>query len=197
MKNKHHYFAEIVESSLAYWVGQSWQWNAYPTFGSMIAIDMLDKVFYAVVYDIKMGSSDPNRYPMTYQKTEQELLADYPHIFEFIKTNFYCLPIGYAQNGKNYHFLPVEPAKIHAFMRSMTDAEKKQFFCSVDFMPILFKTTLVADVDELMLALVRNLIEHDALSEERIHEFLENFSLMAGNDYRRLKIFAKRIGQFI
>lgn len=195
MKSKNQYLAEVVESSLMTWVGQCWQWQQFPSFGSLVAIDTLDKTLFAVVFDVKMGSGEPNRYPMTYQKTEQELLSEYPHIFEFIKTNFHCLPIGYRQKEQFFHLLPPEPAKIHAFMRYMTEEEKGAFFTKTDFMPILFNTTLVSDIDELLLAIIRNLVIEGILVEEAMYTFLDFFSLLAGNDYRRLKIFIQRINQ--
>lgn len=191
--SNHHYFAEIVESSLHTWVAQCWQWAKHPAFGSLVALDMHDKQVYAIVYDVKIGSGDPHRYPVTYQKTEQELLAEYPHIFEFIKTTFFCLPIGYEYKKAYYHLLPPEPAKIHAFVRAMSIEEQQDFFQKADFLSLMFHTPLINQTDELMLALIKQLHQYKVVQEEQIHVLLDTFTLMAGNDYRRLKLFTQRL----
>lgn len=192
MKNNNLYFSEIIESSLNNWIAQSWQWNKYPAHGSLVALDTLDKTFFAIVYNVRMGSTDPNRMPFTYQKTEEELLADYPHIFEFLKTTFDCLPIGYKEGNSIFHLLPPEPAKIHSFVRLMYNEEKAQFIKNFDFMPLIFNSKLLGDIDELLLAMIKDLKASGNFNESVMNNFIENFSLLSGNDYRRLKIFVRR-----
>lgn len=197
MKNKNLYFAEIVQSSLNNWIVQSWQWNNVPSFGSMVAIDTIDKTLFGAIYQVETGSSDPARTPFAYQKTEEELLADYPQIYEFLKTQFFCLPLGFKQQNQFLQLTPPEPAKIHSFVRFMTENEKIAFFHSSNFLSLIFNCPALTDIDELLIALLRDLKKDNLLNEASAEEFIESFSLISGNDYRRLKLFLRRANLFL
>ncbi len=92
-------FAEVIESSLHGWLAQSWQWDTFPSFGSIVTIQGKKRTHFGIVHQIQTGSMDPVRYPFPYQKTEEELLKEQPQIFEFLKTTFSCLIIGYQEKG--------------------------------------------------------------------------------------------------
>src|SRR5690349_14278413 len=96
-------FAEVIESSLHGFLAQTWQWDNFPAFGSLVTVTSNKRTHLAIVHQIKTGSMDPIRYPFPYQKTEEELLAEQPQIFEFLKTAFSCLTIGYQEKGKLYY----------------------------------------------------------------------------------------------
>jgi len=187
-------FAEIIESSLTGWLAQSWQWDFFPAFGSIVTISTKKRIIFGIVHQIKTGSMDPVRYPFAYQKTEEELLAEQPQIFEFLKTNFSCLTLGFKENNKIHYQLAPEPPKIHAFVEPITNTLYKEFFSTPDYLHILFGlSNQIANLDELLLAIVNNLIAQQAFSEKTIEQFIETFSLLNGNDYRRLKLFLQRV----
>jgi hypothetical protein len=93
MNNKH--FAEIIISSLQQWTAQSWQWNDRPDFASLMVVQDGQRTIFGLVYAIQTGSWQTERTPFPYQKTEEELLRDQPHIFEFLQTTFTCLTVGF------------------------------------------------------------------------------------------------------
>ena len=97
------YFAEIIESSLSMWTAQCWQWNHSPVFGSIVQTKTLKRTIFGIVYKIETGSIDPIRQPFIYKKTEEELLKEQPQIFEFIRTTFSCLTIGYFEDEKIFY----------------------------------------------------------------------------------------------
>ena len=68
---KNRYFGEIIDSSLARWIAQSWKWDKFPNFGSLVVIEQGDLILYGVVSEIKTGSQDSSRLPYAYQKTEE------------------------------------------------------------------------------------------------------------------------------
>jgi hypothetical protein len=113
-------FAEIIESSLHSFVAQSWQWNTFPPFGSFVAVKNGLSTIYAVVHQVQTGSMDPQRTPFTYQKTEEELLAEQPQIFAFLKTTFTCTILGYSHKGAINYTISPEPAKIHFYITTHT-----------------------------------------------------------------------------
>lgn len=191
-------FAEIIESSLTGWLAQSWQWDDFPAFGSMVTITTKKRVLFGIVHQIKTGSMDPVRYPFAYQKTEEELLAEQPQIFEFLKTTFSCLVLGYREAGKIMYQLAPEPPKIHAFVEPIENDLFKEFFYSNRYLHVLFGlSNQVVNLDELLLAILKQLEKYNILSKEKIEQFIEAFSLLNGNDYRRLKLFLQRVEAMI
>lgn len=196
MINNH--FAEVIESSLTGWVGQSWQWDNFPPFGSLVQIVQNKKILFGLVYQVQTGSMDPMRYPFPYQKTEEALLAEQPQIFEFLKTSFSCLTIGYQEAGKYYYQLAPHPAKIHGFIGILEKDLIKIFLHTDTYLHLIFGfSSLVGNVDELLLALLKQLKELNVLTEQRIERFMENYILLSGNDYRRTKLFLQRVEQLL
>lgn len=191
-------FAEVIASSLYSFIAQCWQWNNFPPFGSLVALQANNHITYAVVHQVTTGSMEPNRYPFAYQKTEQELLAEQPQIFSFLKTTFSCVVLGYQQMGKFTYTIAPEPAKIHAFVRQATIEELKIFFAKETYIHLLFgSANEITNLDELLLALLKRQQEHAMLSEKKLHAFIDTYSLLTGNEYRRLKLFLHRAQSII
>jgi hypothetical protein len=191
-------FAEIVESSLSIWRAQSWQWDNFPSFGSLITVESNDRTLFGVVYNIETGSSDPSRSTFAYQKTEQELKNDQPQIFEFLQTTFLCLNIGYKQNGKTLYQLAPEPPKIHTFVSQATKEQMIEFFLHETYLHLLFGSQgQIFSLDELLLAILKQLSNINMLTRDKINSFIQTFSLLTANDYRRLKLFLQRADTII
>jgi hypothetical protein len=187
-------FAEIIESSLDSWLVQSWKWDTFPQFGSLVVVEQKKQTLFGIVHTVQTGSMDPNRYPFAYQKTEEELLREQPQIFEFLKTTFSCITIGYKENGKLYYHKAPEPPKIHAFVRKASKEELQEFFADERYLHALFSSSgSIHNIDELLLALLKTIEQAELLSERKITKFIEQFSLLTGNDYRRLKLFMQRL----
>lgn len=190
-------FAEVIESSLITWLAQSWQWDVVPTFGSLVTVEHKKYTLFGVVHQIQTGSMDPVRYPFPYQKTEEELLKEQPQIFEFLKTTFSCLVIGYKEKGKIFYQLAPEPPKIHTFVKTASPALSKEFFNREQFLHVLFGlANQVHNLDELLLALFKTMHDTGSLNKESFESCIEAFSLLTGNDYRRLKLFLQRAQHF-
>ena len=191
-------FAEIIESSLTGWLAQTWDLHTAPTFGSIVTVENKRRTLFGIVYQIKTGSIDPVRYPFTYQKTEEELLQEQPQIFEFLKTTFSCLIIGYREKGAIFYQLAPEPPKIHAFVHPIETTLNKEFFLKDRYLHLLFSlSNTLFNLDELLLAILKNLSDTQLLSDEKLTAFIETFSLLTGNDYRRLKLFLQRVETII
>jgi hypothetical protein len=192
MENKNA-FAEVIESSLSGWVAQSWQWNRFPLFGSLVTIESKKRTLLGLIYQINTGSMDPTRYPFPYQKTESELLAEQPQIFEFLKTTFLSMTVGYIEHGHTTHLLAPEPPHIHAFVQEASKTESQVFFSSEQFLHLIFGSLAPVNLDELLLANLNYQKKLGILTQERLNRFVETYALLIGKDYRRLKFFAQRI----
>ncbi|KKP35897.1 MAG: HAS barrel-like protein [candidate division TM6 bacterium GW2011_GWF2_32_72] len=196
MKNK-ECFSEVIESSLNGWIAQSWQWHKYPAFGSLVSVDCGNRVAFGIVHQINTGSIDPIRQPVAYQKTYEELVREQPQIFEFLRTTFSCLSVGYLERETLYYLLAPEPPKIHSFVSLASTAEVKRFFSSERFLHVLFGASQeIFNLDELLLAILKNLSVQGVWGKPEIDLFVDTFSLISGNDYRRLRLFLQR-AQFI
>ncbi len=187
-------FAEIIESSLHTFQAQCWHWNQPPLFGSLVTVTNDSQKIFGVVYGISTGSLDPSRIPIVFQKTEAELQRDQPQIFTLLRTNFECLILGYeTEKMLRYQFAP-KPPKMHAFVRPATVEEYQSFFTSEQYINVIFGATHPGiNLDELLLALLQQQAAHNALDQERLKKLIQSFSLLTGNDYRRLKLFLQRV----
>jgi hypothetical protein len=186
-------FAEIIESSLQGFIAQSWQWDTCAPFGSMVLVESHGRLLFGIVHQVQTGSMDSSRYPFPYKKTEQELLQEQPQIFEFLKTTFSCLVIGYQERGRLHYLFAPEPAKIHSFVRPLPVDIGKQFFHNNNYLHLLFSSaSAIAAMDELLLAMLAYQATLNVLTVEKVTSFAQTFSLLTGNDYRRLKLFLQR-----
>lgn len=192
MNKNNKAFAEVIESSLRNWLVQSWEWDEFPAFGSLVTITHGTRTTFGIVYDIQTGSMDPVRYPFPYKKTHEELLREQPQIFEFLKTTFSCLTIGYQEKGKIVYQLAPEPPKIHSFVSIASDDACKEFFYRNNYLHLLFNASEIAQVDELLLAILKQYGRLNIATDEKIQEFINTYSLLTGNDYRRMKLFLQR-----
>lgn len=205
-------FAEIIESSLQGWVAQTWQWDNFPPFGSLVSVEQGSRIYIGLVHQVKTGSIDPVRAPFAYQKTEQELLQEQPQIFEFLKTTFSCLSLGYLEKegylekksylekggspegGKLFYTLAPEPTKIHAFVTPASAQLSTQFYSSPDYLHLLFGFAhQIENIDELLLALLKNKAQLQLLTVAHLERFMATYALLTGNDYRRIKLFLQRV----
>jgi hypothetical protein len=190
--------AEIVASTLHAWTAQCWQWNVAPAFGSLVTVTSGKRTLFGVVHQIETGSLDPARYPFAYQKTYEELLAEQPQIFEFLKTSISCIALGYQEKGTVYYITPAQPPLIHSFVSPIEPDLAKQFFYNQQFMHILFAPhNSTANSDELLLALIKQQAQLGILKQEKLHSLIQHFLLLTGNDYRRLKLFLSRVESLI
>lgn len=187
-------FAEIIESSLHTWRAQSWRWDDFPQFGSLVTIQTAERKLYGIVHHIQTGSSDSSRIPFAFQKTEEELLREQPQIFAFLTTTFNCLGVGYQEAGTlRYQWAP-EPPKIHAFVNRASTQEYADFFSSEQYIHSLFGfSNQLLQIDELLLAVIKQLADRKLITDTLLQQLVANFSLMTGNDYRRLKLFLQRL----
>ncbi len=190
-------FSEIIESSLHGFVSQCWEWDNFPNFGQLVTVQSGKRTLFGLVHQIRTGSMDPIRSPFPYQKTEKELLEEQPQIFEFLKTTFSCLTIGYLENEKIFYLMSPQPPKIHAFVHHTPADLSKRFFANLGYLHLLFaNSNQITCLDELLLALLKNQFALGIMKTEKINEFVDSFSLLTGNDYRRLKLFLQRADGF-
>jgi hypothetical protein len=186
-------FGEIVESSLASWKVHCWQWDTIPPFGALLVTAQANMTLFAIVASVQTGSIDPGRYPFPYQKTEEELKREQPQIFALLQTHVSCITLGYKEGGTLYYQLPPYPPKIHAFVRQANPEEMRAFFKETLYVHLLNNSGYSSSLDELLLALFKQLADHSLLTQDYLENFITMLSITTGNDYRKFKLFLQRI----
>ncbi len=190
-------FAEVVESSLEVFTAQSWQWDDFPAFGQLVCLESDKSILVGCVTQVRTGSIDPMRSPFPYKKTEDELRKEQPQIFEYLKTAFTVNILGYI-DGAQEHNIKIfyqsarYPSKIHSFVYTASYELIALFFQKTLYLHTLFSSQLPA-IDEILLALLTQLSDRKLLTQKHLDDFGMTFSLLTGNDYRRLKIFLSRV----
>jgi hypothetical protein len=194
-------FAEVIESKLDHFIAQSWKWDYFPAFGSLVQVITQDRIVFGCISHVETGSMDPLRYPFPYQKTEEELMKEQPQIFEFLKTMFKVHIIGYVEVHEPQsirYLVPPQPCKIHSFVSHADPLLQNLFFEQADYLHILFAGAhQIQNIDELLLAILRQLGQSNLLSQKLLDLFCETFSLLIGNDYRRMKLFLQRVQKIV
>lgn len=191
-------FAEVIESSISSWQAQTWDWKISPKFGSILTSTLIDngqtiKIF-GIVYFIKTGSTDQSRSVYPFGKTNEELLEEYPQVFEFLSTSFSCITLGYLQNNKIYYHLAPKPVKLHTFVQEATQEELREFFSSTQFLQIIFSMSYQLNaIDELLIAMLKNISDKNLLTKKLLIDFINTFSLLTSHEYTRLKLLLQRI----
>jgi hypothetical protein len=196
-------FAEVIESNLSVFIAQCWEWDDFPDFGSLVKVENNKQVVLGCIIQIQTGSSDPSRQPFPYKKTEAELKAEQPQIFEFLKTTFDVQILGYAEKITNKKFkihysTPPTPCKIHSFVQKCSLEQCQKFFQNPDFLHLLFAFQKnIPNINELILSILSNLSKQNRLDRQSLDRFCQVFLLLIGNDYQRLRILLRRIENLV
>ena len=189
-----HAFAEVIQSSLTCWQAQSWKWNYFPHFGSLVKITTDSIIIFGIVHDVQTGSIDSLRQPFPYQKTEDELLQEQPQIFEFLRTTFSCLVFGYKKKASLYYHLAPKPVKIHAFVEECDAATHRMCLSNEQFLLHLINlSSHIDNFEELLLALFNIMKQHNILTQNILERLLHVLSITKVFDYLALKKFTDRL----
>lgn len=191
-------FAEVIESTLRGFTGQCWESGIVPSFGSLVMVEQENAhprtTVIGLVHSIETGSADPARHITPYKKTHEQLRKEHPQIFAFLKTTFSCSVVGYGQSGKIQYQLAPKPVGVHSFVAPVTPEVGKLFFSSTAFMQLLFHAAdEFFNIDDVIVALVQYGVSHKLCTASFLQDAIEQFSLLSGNDYQRLRLFVQRI----
>jgi hypothetical protein len=187
-------FAEVVESSVGSFVAQCWQWDVSPEFGSLVCSKNGELIIVGCVDSIQTKSIDPLRTPFAFQKNEEDLRAEQPQIFDFLKTSFEVKVLGYFENENlvRYRF-PSKPAKIHSFIQNCATSQEHLFFAKPDFLYPLFSSSVhIENFDELLLAVLSRFIEKNN-SQGAFEQVSSVLSMLTRNNYSKMKILIGRL----
>jgi len=188
------YFAEIISSNISTWQAQTWQWDIMPEFGSLVTVIDNGRTIFGIVYDISTSPIDAIRQPIPYKMTQEELLQNQPQIFQFLKTSFSCIALGYKeQHDTIYYNLPPQPPKMHTFVGYATRQELELFFKNQQYLYILCNGTENLNTNELLLAIIKHQMSNKILTKELFNTLIQTFFRLNKNNYLQTKLFLSRV----
>jgi hypothetical protein len=168
-----------------------------PSYGALVVIEDGPLVLYSVVSACVTQADSAVYAVRAYQKTEEELRSDQPHVFALLHTIVTGLIVGFTttQDSEMQYRSTAVPARLHAFVRLATDHEWALFAHNTRCLAMLFNQAAQVNLDELLLAFMCELKRHVSVPEGYLIELLHAYTLWTGNDYRRMRVFAQRLEQ--
>lgn len=186
------YIAEVIESSTTELSAQTRVLNGSPPFGSFVKVGT-SPMSIAMICDIITGSSEPNRQPVAYGKSEEELRKEQPQIFELLRTEIRAKIVGYSLDGVIRQLVPPHPPRLHDFVYVCTPEEVQTFTQQYDY----FRT--LAGIggslsDELLIAAIQQSCSCQSGSARAcLIRIGKELSRLFRDDYDRLESILKRI----
>lgn len=176
-------FGEVVASTLDSCTIQAWEWDQYPAFGSLVAVQEQQNLLIALVQNIITAPLDSARMPIAYKKTDVELKAEYPHIFSLLRTTVSCVMLGTYDVQYRFLQLPIKPAIMHSFAATYIPDND---FCTQGYIKRIIMVFEPAAADNLVT--LHMLHEHSAgrLTPVILRSFIQTYIEAVGTDYKRI-----------
>jgi len=184
--------AEVIEAGTTQFTAQCYDLYGLPPLGSLVRTGDI----YGIVFNATTTSLEPGRKPLARGKdeaTEEAVYESSPQLTKLLRSEFGAVVVGYKDGDIVRHYLPPQPAKIHAFVYLCQPDEVKEFGRSFDFLDILTGATLPVPAEELISATLRQM----SRVQEDPHAFLvaagKELAALLSNQYDRLKSILGRL----
>jgi hypothetical protein len=184
--------AEVIEAETTRFTAQCYDLYELPPLGSLVRTGDI----YGIVFNASTSSLEPGRKPLARGKdeaTEEAVYESSPQLAKLLRSEFEVVTVGFKDGDIVRHYLPPQPAKIHAFVYLCQPDEVKEFSQSFDFLDILVNAALPVPPEELISATLRQM--------SRVQEDPRAFLVAAGKElaallagqYDRLKSILGRL----
>ena len=184
--------AEVIEASTTQFTAQCYDLYELPPLGSLVRTGDI----YGIVFNAATTSLEPGRKPLARGKdeaTEEAVYESSPQLTKLLRSEFEAVAVGFKDGDIVHHYLPPQPAKIHAFVYLCQPDEVKEFGQSFGFLDILTNATLPVPPEELIGATLRQM----SRTQENPHAFLvaagKELATLLSSQYDRLKSILQRI----
>lgn len=186
------YIAEVIESSTTEFAAQARNLHSSPPFGTFVKAGT-SPISVALIYNISTGSTDPNRRPIAYGKTEEQLRKEQPQIFELLRTEIRARIVGYVDENGMQQLLPPQPPKLHSFVFTCTPQEVQAFTQRFEYLRTLLGIGGTLS-DELLIAAIQQTCGCQAQSARScLIRAGKELSRLLRDDYDRLEAILRRI----
>ena len=187
---------EVIEASTTDFVAECYQLYELPPLGSLVSVGDTSAETFGIVYHATTTSVDPGRRPIARGKdaaSEAEIYQSSPQLLQLLRSEFCVLAVGHRLDGRLYHYLPPQPARVHSFVHLCLPQEVQNFSQSFAFLNILVNAHLPVPADELIAACLRQMSQ----THEDRHSFLvaagKELAVMLSGQFDKLKAILERI----
>jgi len=148
---------EIVETAVAEFTAQAYQFGQSPPFGSFVKVELPDWTAYGLVYAIRSGGVEPGLRPVVRGRDgvrDAAIYAENPDLEQVLRTEFTALTIGFQEDAELRTFLPPQPPPLHWSVHVCSDDEVVRLSEQLEY----FRTVLAAaqiPADALLAANIR------------------------------------------
>ena len=184
--------AEVIEAETTRFTAQCYDLYELPPLGSLVRTGDI----YGIVFNAATTSLEPGRKPLARGKdeaTEEAVYESSPQLAKLLRSEFGALAAGFIDGDIVRHYLPPQPAKIHAFVYSCEPNEVKEFSESFGFLDILANAALPVPPEELISATLRQM----SRAQEDPQAFLvaagKELAVLLSSQYDRLKSILGRL----
>lgn len=186
------YIAEVIESSTTEFTAQTRELNGAPPFGSFVKVGD-SPTSIALVCNILTGSTELNRRPVAYGKTEEQLREEQPQIFELLRTEIQAKIVGYTDGSGMKQLIPPQPPRLHNFVYTCTPEEIQAFTQRFDYFRTLVGIGGTLS-DELVIAAIQQTCRcQPDLVRSCLIRAGKELSRLFRDDYDRLESILRRI----
>jgi hypothetical protein len=187
---------EVIGSSNTEFIAQSHALYESPAFGAFVRVDARDDTVYGVVFASYTHSLEPNRLAVAYHRSELELRAEQPQIFELLKTKFEAVIVGYKGKDVVRPHLPPKPPRIHAYVFPLAPVEVKRVTADLGFLRLLLagaKAPNRAPADELVAAALRHALDAHGGDRSFLVRAGKELARHLKDDYETLSSILRRV----
>jgi hypothetical protein len=184
--------AEVIEADTARFAAQCYDLYALPPLGSLVRTGDI----YGVVSNALTSSLEPGRKPLARGKdeaSEEAVYASSPQLAKLLRSEFTAVAVGFRDGDTVRHYLPPQPARIHAFVYLCQPDEVKEFSKSFDFLDVLTNAALPVQSEELTAATLRQM----SRAQDDPRAFLvaagKDLAALLSHQYDRLKSVLGRL----
>ncbi len=196
MKTEQHsslpYIAEVIASSTTEFTAQTRELHGSPPFGSFVKVGT-EPMSMAMVCEIITGSTELNRRPVAYGKTEEELREEQPQIFELLRTEIQAKIVGYADENGMKQLITPQPPKLHSFVYVCSSEEIQEFTQRMDFFRTLVGIGGTLSDELLIAAIQQTCLSHPQSARCCLIRAGKELSRLLKDDYDRLESILKRV----
>ena len=188
----HTKIAEVIEASTTQFTAQCYDLYGLPPLGSLVRSGEI----YGIVSIAGTSSLEPGRKPLARgrdEASEEDIYKSSPQLAKLLRSEFTAVAVGFKDGDALRHYLPPQPAKIHAFVYLCQPNEVKEFSRSFGFLDILINAALPTTTEELIAAALRQM----SRAQEDPQAFLtaagKELATRLSSQYDRLKSVLGRL----
>ena len=185
---------ELIEASTATFVAQSYELHRGPDFGQLVKAIDGERVVYALVYDVRTASIDPNRRAIARGGggVFDAAIYEHPELRETLRTEFAAVIVGHRNGDKTWQHLPAKPPPLHYSVHACDEVETATFNDCLDYLAGLLDGT-AHPADELVAASIRRAYAARGGDREFLLRAGRTLAMLLKDDYPRLAAILRRI----